>query len=109
MSNFVRKFSLEFCQKFLNFFRENYYSKKFPRVFLDFSRKISQKKLVQVRNLGGCIYAFIVYQLAYVSKKMQTTGVRSLSRRGHPRHALKYSSNNSVGTHILRRAAPGRR
>ena len=38
---------------------------------------------------------------ACVSKKTETTGVRSLSRRGHARGALKYGS---VRTNSLRRA-----
>ena len=81
MSNFVRKFSLEFCQKFLNFFRENYYSKKFPRVFLDFSEKIITEKVSSRTKLRRCIYAFFVDQLACVCKR-NVENRRSLHCRG---------------------------
>ena len=87
-------------------FRENSRS-NFLRKFLDFSRNFSLK----------CQYKYEISEMntrllrrsacLCVQFFFGKIGVRLLSRRGHPRHALKNSSNNSVRTDILRRVAPG--
>ena len=112
--------SIHFCEisrsnSLRNF--KDFSVKKIPRVISNiiasfFRENSQQKSPVQVRTKSRrCIQTFKPSCISLLAQKNRgKTGVRSLSRRGHPRHALKYSSkNNSVRTHILRRAAPGQR
>ena len=110
VTNFPRKLSEEHSQKFHVFFPGQIVTcKSFPTNFLDFSEKISVEKVsassykiselnIRLRRCAGCVSFFFLRQPAFVRR-----------RGGDPRHALKWSSNNSVRTHILKRAAPGRR
>ena len=109
--------SIHFCEiscsnSLRNF--KHFSVKKIPRVISNiiasfFRENSQQKSPVQVRTKSRrCIQTFKPSCISLLAQKNRgKTGVRSLSRRGHPRHALKNSSNNSVRTDILRRVAPG--
>ena len=107
--NFSLKFSIEFYQKF-RIFSCNVLLEVIPKSFVRYFRATFNRKSKFMYEISeiSTVYAVFVHQLAFVSKKKGGSRRSFVVEEGPPRYALQYRSNNSVRTHISRRAAPGR-